>query len=333
MDLTEFHRRLDALAGQETGGISEDTARRYRRAVEKFAEWYDGAGEPSIEDFQDYIMARAADEGLQGSTLNLYKCAIKKYLTCQRRAHEYDQLSAWFADTFRVTSSGTPDYLKPDEIAAIRQAAAEDPRDAALVALFLRTGMRVGELCDLDCEDVTLDDGSGEGYVEITREKRGEYVKDRRRLRDYETEMISEYLDVRDEYGPPMAFEDDALFVTSQPSGDGSYRASTTTIRTLTDALAERTAHDSVTPGRLHPHLFRHTVGSILGMAGLSANQIGAYLGKGSDAERYTHFDANAVDDMTSVLDDALTPEGETPPTPDAEEHSDPLDALTDGGV
>lgn len=332
MDLDTFYRYIDGLRAQETGGIAERTASQYISAVEKLAAFHgEDAPEPTVEDFQDYIVSRAADDGLQGSTLNLYKCAFKKYLIATGRAGVYPQLKAWFADSFRVTSSGTPDYLRADEIEAIRAAAARlGPKENAIVTLLLRTGMRVGELTRLDVDDITFDDGSGKGYVEIEREKRGEYVKDRRRLRGWELEIVNEYMESVPRTLPVEAAEEGALFATDRPNNtDGSYRASTQHIREVITRVGEATDHENVTGERLHPHLFRHTVGSILGMAGMSATQIGAYLGKASDAERYTHFDAGAVNDMTELLDAALDPDDPDFPTGgDAVEDAVPEEAL-----
>jgi len=73
-------------------------------------------------------------------------------------------------------------------------------------------------------------------------------------------------------------------------------------VRKRVTAIGERTDHPDVDGDRLHPHLFRHTVGSLLGQSGHSADEIGAYLGKASPAERYTHFDTEQHEEMATAL-------------------------------
>lgn len=98
--------------------------------------------------------------------------------TIARRATAARVFTAWLANTGRVTADrgaslgspkqakGLPDVLRPDEAAALIagavRAASEQPgpvglRDVALLELLYATGVRVGELCALDRDDIDLD--------------------------------------------------------------------------------------------------------------------------------------------------------------------------------
>jgi len=311
METERFEQFIESQV--QNGMMSSGTARKYRAAVERFREWRDTAGEPTPEEIQDFILSLAVDQSLTGATLNVYKCALGKYLSAVNRAQEYAGVRMWFRDNFSSSSGGTPDYLTREEMAAVRQAASADPMSEAMVALFARTGLRVGELVALDMDDIVFDadppedadvpDDERYGYVQITRTKRQERVTDRRRLHEADLDAIDRYMEAMDDYGPPLAVSDAALFVTDRQNGDGSYRITENTVRDMVTSLGERADHPDVTGDRLHPHLFRHTVGSWLGQEGYSADQIGAYLGKATGAERYTHFDAGQHDDMADALD------------------------------
>jgi len=301
METERFER---FIAGQvSSGGLSEGTARKYREAIGRFAEWRRAVGhspssEATVAEMEDFLVSLGSEEGLQGATLNVYKCALGKFLTVTGRAGEYPNLKAWFSTTYRSSSGGTVDYLTKEEAAAVREAASSDARDNAIVTLFLRTGMRVGELVALDMEDIIFED-DGTATVRISRQKRREDITDERTLTREEARALRAYIFRREEYGPEDA---DALFISGNRSADGSYRLTDKSVRLLVTDIGNRAYHDDVTGDRLHPHLFRHTVGAWLGQEGYSADQIGAYLGKASPATRYTHFDTADMDDMSESL-------------------------------
>lgn len=319
MNTERYHDYIDTQV--EQGQLSPGTRRMYNAAIERFAEFLPHDGEPTVEDMMDYLLARASDDGVSGSTLNVDKCALGKLLSLKARGGDYQTLKLWFSDNFRVSSGTTNDFYTDEEMGAIREAAEADPRDEAMVALFSRTGMRVGELIRLSLSDVNLSpedpaEGVG-GYVTISREKRREEVEQRRSITVEDAEILRRYLDARAEYAPEAASVSNGLFLTpvltdvesdhipshiSPDVGTGTYRPTDSAIRKWMKQLAERADHPDVTPERMHPHLFRHTVGTRLGKEGYSASQIGAYLGKASPAERYTNFGTEDADEMAKSL-------------------------------
>lgn len=298
MDRERFERFVEAQVNNN--GMSSGTARKYRSAVDALSEWRDGAGEVTVEEMEDFLLAKATEDQSNGSTLNVYKCAFGKYLASVSRSSDYQELKLWFKNNFSATSGGTPDYLTREEAEAVREAASEDARDAAMVAIFIRTGIRVGELVDLDVSDISRTDDEGE--VTVRRQKRRKRIEQTRGLTEEDMDAIGVYLDQREEYGPDSGTLGAALFVNSRENDDGTHRVTPGYVRGLVSDIGERADHPDVTRERLHPHLFRHTVGTWLGQEGYNAMEIGDYLGKETGAERYVHFD----DELASEMSDAL---------------------------
>jgi len=334
----DYDRYCDYLDRQvERSNISRDTRRAYTGAVRRFREWLHPhpTHEPTIEEMQDYLMASAVGDATgtekTGASLNVEKCALRKYLYMTGRAGEYEDLKAWFSEHFTTRSQADPDHFTDAEVDAIRTAAAQSDtseRDRALVAVLLETGIRVGEVIRLGRADVTFDPTLGveddpPAALRIDRQKRGSVVTDKRPLSSTAADALEAYIDATPEYVTPDAAGSDGLFITSTRSpldtselpdrlpadgadaehGEYTYRVTRSGIKWWLDALADRTDHPDVTPERMHPHLFRHTVGTRLGEEGYSAEQVGAFLGRASGAGEYIHLeDSEQVFDMAGAV-------------------------------
>lgn len=330
MRLTEFTDYLDRQVDRDN--LSSDTRRAYAGALRRFDRWYTGAGEPEVQDFQDYLLAASTGDVTttekSGASLNVEKCAFRKYLYVTGRSDEYDDLKFWFAEHFRASATGEPDHFTAEELDAIRAAASGDARLRALVAIFSETGARIGEVIRLSRSDIDFNptlpqQEDAPAAITLDRQKRGEVVTDTRPLSQEAADAVNEYIDSIGEYAPAEAVGSDGLFVTHQrtplssdhlPSrlpADGrlesgeefTWRPTDTTInQTWLSGLAADTDHPDVTAERMHAHLFRHTVGTRLGEAGYSAEKIGEFLGRASAAEEYVHLeDAGVVMDMADA--------------------------------
>lgn len=60
-----------------------------------------------------------------------------------------------------------PRILSPIEYRALRDAARDDVRIAAIIEILLQTGIRIGELANLRVEDVFFGEGTKEGYLYV----------------------------------------------------------------------------------------------------------------------------------------------------------------------
>jgi len=326
VDIDRFQSEMDRQV--ERGNASRHTRRAYVGAMERFAAWLPGDEEPTVQDFKDFCFDAAAGDvtgtELAGASLNVAKCAFRKYLYTQGRSDEYDQVKVWFGEHFRASPTGEPGSLSDEELAALRSEAT-DPRTKALVWILSETGIRAGEVIRLDKDDVRFDpettstvdtdDTDVAATVEIDREKRGEIVTDRRPLSETAAAAVEEYLQVIDEYADADAVASPGLFVTPfktsitseglpsriEPDGvdesgeEYTWRPTGDTINQWLKDLAAATDHPEVTPDRMHSHLFRHTLGTMLGEQGYSGDQIGAFLGRASAADEYVHLDESGV--------------------------------------
>lgn len=303
MDVEKFSRYLDAQV--QSGQLSRGTRHKYLRAVKRYAKWSDVEGAP-VDDIKDFLMFCHMERGNTGATVNVLKCAIGKYLSFARRSNDKTEIREWVNENFRVSSNPRDDYLTSEEEAAFRKAAEANPRSHAMTCIFLRTGLRVGEIVELDRDDISLGahpESDKAGSVMITRKKRRDNpVTDTRPLFQEDADAIRQYLDVMGSYGPRRAVEEPALFITDRPSDDGSYRITEGGVRKIMNRVADAADHPDVDSERVHPHLFRHTVGYRLGSQGYNATEIGQFLGKQSDATRYTHVDPSRHDDMANAL-------------------------------
>lgn len=139
-----------------------------------------------------------------------------------------------------------PRFLSQQEYQQLLRAASHHPRDAAIIELFLQTGMRLSELARLACSDIELPkritrDPDNTGLVRVTR-KRG---KTQTIPLNYKAcQAVASYLKVR----PPVAH--DALFVTKFKTPMSKRAVQYTITKYLTEA---RITAASV-------HTLRHTM-------------------------------------------------------------------------
>lgn len=60
-----------------------------------------------------------------------------------------------------------PRILSPIEYRALRDAARDDPRIAAIIEILLQTGIRIGELANLRTDDIYFSEGTKEGTIYV----------------------------------------------------------------------------------------------------------------------------------------------------------------------
>ena len=140
------------------------------------------------------------------------------------------------------------------------------PRDRAIFALLLNSGLRVSELCSLDRDSIRVEHpASGEGgrVIGVGRVV-GKGNREREFLADLETlRLIHEYLAARGEDGNP------ALFLSSQ-----TQRINKRTVQHLVRAWSRASGLPPV-----HPHQLRATFATRLGAVGVPALEVSQLLG------------------------------------------------------
>ena len=156
--------------------------------------------------------------------------------------------------------SGEREYLRPSEVEALikaaRRAGRHRVRDAAMILLMFRHGLRTAELVALKWSSVDLQ----EGYLEVQRVKHGHHsihplrspeLRALRQLkRDYPD---TQYVFVSERFAP----------------------LSTRSVR----HVVARAGQLAGLPGRVHPHQLRHACGYYLATSGQDTRAIQDYLG------------------------------------------------------
>jgi integrase/recombinase XerD len=170
-----------------------------------------------------------------------------------------------------------PKYLSEGEMRELLKAASIDIRDNAIILTLGYTGMRLGELCALNVEDVDFAD-------EIITVKSGKGDKGRIVLIEERTkEALGQYLKARRACSGP-------LFVSTKDRRI-NYKA----VERLIDKYSKKAGIIK----RVTPHVLRHTLATSLIRRGADIRIIQQLLGHASVAttQIYTHVDDRALRD------------------------------------
>jgi integrase len=152
------------------------------------------------------------------------------------------------------------EYLRPDEVEAMMQAARKSGRhrvrDAAIILLLFRHGLRTAELVALRWQQVDLN----AGYLDVHRVKRGHDAK--HPLRGPQLRLLREL---------QRTYPDSPYVFVSERKAPLSPRA----IR----AIVARAGELAGLPFVPHPHQLRHACGYYLASHGHDTRAIQDYLG------------------------------------------------------
>lgn len=177
-----------------------------------------------------------------------------------------------------------------------------DPYDYAIVQVLSGFGIRVGELVDIDTEEVDLENRT----LTIKRQKRTAEWEDHMYMLDEDARALRAMLDHREDINETGVEESDALFITGR-----SLRAHTDFIRDRLNEVAIRAGvrvyeDDGEEKTEVYPHLLRHSVGAKLTREGFTEFQVGQYLGhsRGSSTQTYMSLDPEQTREMREALEE-----------------------------
>ena len=173
---------LRALEGKNR---SEHTIAAYRSDLSQFLAWLaennaaaafaHQVGRADVTEFLS-TLARARVSGVTRAR----KLAAIRELFRHLHEHELIERSPTLGIETPKKERNARAYLQPDEYRAMLALAGGNPRDYAVLTVFLQTGLRVSELCALECGDIDLDarvlrvrSGKGMQAREIELEKKG----------------------------------------------------------------------------------------------------------------------------------------------------------------
>ena len=265
---------LRTLEGRK---LSPQTIRAYGSDVAHLASWLE-AGYPlgitvdqvQPSDIEDYL-ATLARSGLSGVTLARRLAAIREFFRFLVRRKLVEHSPA--LDVRTPTREARPRvWLRPDEYSRMVSETAGNPRDYCILQVFLQTGVRVAELCDLRVDDVDLvakalrvRSGKGNQARDISLEKKG-------------IQALKGWLAAR----PPVL--SDHLFVNryGDPLSDRGVRK----------LIAKYRVGAGITK-RATPHSLRHTFASYKARRGVTPYMLKEMLGHKNltTTQLYTHLD------------------------------------------
>src|SRR3954471_13165845 len=268
---------VDSFLALSAARLAPRTVEAYRRDLTDFSRWLGGApGEATTEQLESYVAQLRAD-GLAATTIARRVAALRSFFRHQMLlGARAENPAAELALPRRRRA--LPKTLSPGEAERLIDAAAgttpRSMRDRALVELLYGAGLRVSEAVGLGKTDVDLEQrlvratgkGSKERIVPLGRPAADA-------LRRY-LSRGRPHLDRR--HRPE-------LFLNAQ--GGGLTRAG---VFLVLRRLAEKAGLE---PGRVHPHLLRHSFATHLLEGGADLRSVQEMLGHADLAttELYTH--------------------------------------------
>ncbi|MEW6047197.1 MAG: tyrosine-type recombinase/integrase [Bacillota bacterium] len=152
--------------------LAPSTARAYRQDLDDFGRWFEQTNGTRLEpglvtgtDLREYLHHLLAVRGLKPATANRRLSAIRAWLRWYREQGAVESLPRFPRRASEPQRA--PRALGKVEAARLERAVEREgnPRDAALVALMLHAGLRVGEVVRLRPTDVEITERKGKVVV------------------------------------------------------------------------------------------------------------------------------------------------------------------------
>lgn len=248
---------------QEGRNRSPQTLRAYRSDLTQLAGWLH-VDNPYLTDPVDVttddlneFLAALAHRGVSGVSRARKLAAIREFYRSLKNSGVIERSPFDGVDTPKRERKSRA-YLTPEEYNRLLAAAGAHPRDFCILTLFIQTGIRISELCELRLDDIDLDAGTltvriGKGMAArvIELEKKG--------IRATKT-----WLAMR-----PLTYYDH-LFLNrdEEPLKEWGVR----------DLLNKYCEQAGITK-RITPHSLRHTFASAKAQSGVSPFQLKEWLG------------------------------------------------------
>jgi integrase/recombinase XerD len=275
---------LEMMAAER--GASPRTLESYRRDLEDLADFLKG----EVEDADTESLRRYFDHMKRAA---LAPRTASRRLSCLRQFYKFlygegvrkdDPTAA--LDSPRLPKS-LPKFLSEDEVERLLAAAREVEgikglRAVALLELLYATGLRVSELVSLPLATVR-----GKTAIIV----RGKGDKERMiPVGETARDAVVKYLEVRDAFIPPPAKTSPRLFPAKGPGGHLSRAA-------FGLLLKDMAVRAGVSPGKVSPHVLRHSFATHLLAHGADLRSLQQMLG---------HADISTTQIYTHVLDERL---------------------------
>jgi site-specific recombinase XerD len=269
---------------------SSQTIRAYRSDLNQLASWLHADNpyltdpvDVTTDDVNDFL-AELSERGLSGVSRARKLAAIREFYRWLTNSGAIERSPVDSIDTPRCERK-TRTYLTPEEYNRILAAAGANPRDFCILTLFIQTGIRISELCelrlsDIDLESATLSVRLGKGMAARTIELEKKGIRATR-----------SWLRVR----PSTHYDHLFLNRDEEPLKEWG-------VRDLLHKYCEQAGISK----RISPHSLRHTFASYKAEAGVSPFQLQQWLGNSSldTTQIYVHLarkNAKKVMEATSL--------------------------------
>ncbi len=206
-NLREAHKEfIDHLKGRKRASA---TVLAYGKDIEQLIEFLEELQKAHVHEVSsEDIKAFLSKLGSKGYTQK----SISRKLNSTKTFFRYLKIQELIADDPAALvdhpkfETKPPRILSPIEYRALRDAARDDVRIAAIIEILLQTGVRIGELANLRVDDVFFSENGKEGHLYIRpQENRGERTVP---LNKAAESALKKYLEAR----PKTANK--ALFIT-----------------------------------------------------------------------------------------------------------------------
>lgn len=248
----------------------------YRSILRQFFAW---AGDQELTaDLVDTYIQELIDSEYRPASIQTKFWAIKSYFKYLGREEELKQIS------LPKIVPDDPRCATPEEIEKLLEYPYLQLQDELIIIMLYSLGLRIGELVTIEAGDYDAE----RHLIKVTSEKkRSGPTKDWLELEERVYETLERYLSTQPE-GTKYVF-----------TANGNKPLSTETVRYRLSKLCKQ-----VGIRKLNPHSFRHARGTELAKAGLSKQQISAYLRQKSEtsAERYIHMTAMDVPKVPTIF-------------------------------
>ncbi len=215
-----------------------------------------GPADVRREDVAEYL-SFLADKGITGKSRARKLSTLREYFRYLEANGLVEKSPTLGIETPKKERNGRT-TLRPDEYTQLLALAGGNPRDYAILQVFLQTGIRVSELCALTREDIDLTErtlrvANGKGMQERTIELEPKGIK-----------ALRSYLNVR----PQSLYEELFLNYQGEPLSDRGVRK----------MLAKYLKAAEITKP-ISPHSLRHTFATRKAERGISPFLLKEWLG------------------------------------------------------
>lgn len=256
-ELNENQNMIDSfISSKQVEGCSERTIKYYKEIIEKFVNNFDKSiKQISTNEIRNYLSNYKDNSSCGSTTIDNIRRVLSSFFSWLE--DEDYIIKSPVRRIHKIKTAVVVKEVLTDENLEILRDECENIRDLSLIELLISTGMRVGELVNLNINSLNFEDRS---CIVL-----GKGNKEREVYFDAKTKLhLKEYISKRND-------SNDALFVSMR---EPHQRLSISGIE-----LIIRTLGINSNINKVHPHKFRRTLATMAIDKGMPVEQVQKLLG------------------------------------------------------